>query len=156
MNRRKSTRGPSFKGSNGFTLIELMIVIGVVALLVALALPSYKQFIRKSNRGEAQQLMMNYANLQEIWRSNNSTYATAANLAPPTSADYNYNFFVRATAADPPTVAQCANQAPTAAAYTGVACAKGGNDQNNDKQAGTSCARMGLTQANTKVPNICW
>ena len=50
--------------SKGFTLIELMIVIAVVAILVALAIPSYAQYIRKANRGEAQQLLMNYANNQ--------------------------------------------------------------------------------------------
>ena len=44
---------------NGFTLIELMVVIGIVAILVALAMPSYSNYVRKANRGEAQQLLMN-------------------------------------------------------------------------------------------------
>ena len=70
----------------GFTLVELMIVVAVVAILVALALPSYSRYVRKANRGEAQQLLMNWANNQEIWRANDSDYAsdvTVPQLVPP-------------------------------------------------------------------------
>lgn len=130
----------------GFSLIELMIVVAVVALLVALALPSYKQFIRKSNRGEAQQLMMNYANLEEIWRANNSTYADETGIPLPTHD--NYTFFIRATGNT------CANTDPTATAYIIVACAQG--DQANDKAQGTTCTPLTLDQANAKTPAVCW
>ena len=52
----------------GFTLIEVIIVVAIIAILVALALPSYSRYVRKANRGEAQQLLLNWANNQEIWR----------------------------------------------------------------------------------------
>ncbi len=55
----------------GFTIIELMIVVMIVAILLAIAYPSYVQYVRKANRGEAQQLLMNWSINQEIWRSNN-------------------------------------------------------------------------------------
>ena len=74
----------------GFTLIELIIVIAVIAILVALALPSYSAYIRKANRGEAQQLLMNWANVQEIWRSNNSTYADQDAVAVPVHNLYTF------------------------------------------------------------------
>ncbi|MCH8058598.1 MAG: prepilin-type N-terminal cleavage/methylation domain-containing protein [Proteobacteria bacterium] len=48
------------KKNAGFSLIELMIVIVIVAILVSLAYPSYIQYVRKSKRGEAQQLLINY------------------------------------------------------------------------------------------------
>ncbi len=60
---------------SGFTVIELMIVLMIVAILVALAYPSYVDYVRKARRGEAQQLLMNWSINQEIWRSNNPTYA---------------------------------------------------------------------------------
>jgi type IV pilus assembly protein PilE len=87
----------------GFSLIELMIVIGVIALLVGLAIPSYKQFVRKANRGEAQQLLMNWANLQEIWRSNHTTYAVISNdpavgIAAPTHDLYTFTLAAAPTA----------------------------------------------------------
>lgn len=148
----KSRKSTSYRQRRGFTLIELMIVLGIVALLVALALPGYKQFIRKSHRGEAQQLMMNYANLEEIWRANNNSYANAANLVPPT--DSLYTFYVRNAASSPPAASDCANANPTPTAYVVVACASG--DQVNDKQGGTSCQRMSLSQAGIKTPAECW
>ncbi len=59
------------KRIKGFTIIELMIVLIIVAILVALAYPSYIQYVRKAKRGEAQQLLLNWSINQEIWRSNN-------------------------------------------------------------------------------------
>ena len=56
------------KQVKGFTIIELMIVILIVAILVALAYPSYINYVRKAKRGEAQQLLLNWSINQEIWR----------------------------------------------------------------------------------------
>lgn len=134
------------KGESGFSLIELMIVIGIVALLVGIAIPSYQEFVRKARRGDTQQLMMNYANLQEIWRSNNAQYATAANLPLPTHE--NYTIYVRAAGNT------CANSAPGTGTYNVVACPSG--DQTNDTSRGTSCSPLSLDQSNGKTPAICW
>ena len=136
----------------GFTLVELMIVIGIVAILVALALPSYGRYIRKANRGEAQQLLMNWANNQEIWRANDTDYAAFGDITPPTHD--KYNFFVRQTAANPPTAADCGNTAPSATAFTLVACPTG--DQTNDEERGLSCNPISLNQSNLKLRNECW
>lgn len=136
-------KGRFFKG---FSLIELMIAVAVVALLVALAMPSYQRYIRKANRTEAQQLMLQYANQQEIWRANDVDYATAGELAVPTHT--RYNFFTRATGAT------CGNANPTATQFTVVACAQG--NQANDTEQNQSCATLTLTQANVKTPAVCW
>jgi type IV pilus assembly protein PilE len=41
----------------GFTVIELMIVVVIVAILLAIAYPSFVNYVRKAKRGEAQQLL---------------------------------------------------------------------------------------------------
>jgi len=146
MNRKASKKG--------FTLIELMIVVGIVAILVALALPSYTKYIRKANRGEAQQMLLNWANNQEIWRASHTTYAVEGVGGIDAPIHDKYNFFVRATVANPPTLADCANVAPTATNYAVVACPTG--DQANDEERGQSCNPIALDQSNLKLRAECW
>ena len=49
----------------GFTLIELMIVVVVLAVLAAIAIPSYRQYNIKANRSAAAQIMLNISNREE-------------------------------------------------------------------------------------------
>jgi type IV pilus assembly protein PilE len=60
----------------GFTLIELMIVVAIVAILAAVAMPAYFDSIRKSRRADAIALMGQVAQAQERWRANNVNFAT--------------------------------------------------------------------------------
>ena len=135
----------------GFTLVELMITIAIVAILVALAIPSYSKYVRKANRGEAQQLLLNWANNQEIWRANDTNYATTAELAVPTHD--KYIFYRRVTGVT------CATDDTTddtlsAIQYSLVACPSG--DQAKDKEKGDDCDPLTLDQSNGKLPAKCW
>ncbi len=121
----------------GFTLVELLVVIAVVAILVALAVPSFSAYARKAKRAEAQQLLMNWANNQEIWRANNPTYADSDDLAVPTHEVFTFTV----TGAD-------------SAAYTLTATATG--NQVNDKQSGTTCTPLTLDESGAKAPGVCW
>ncbi len=58
----------------GFTLIELMIVVAVVAVLTAIAYPSYQDALRKSRRAQAKADLIEYAALAERFRTVNNTY----------------------------------------------------------------------------------
>lgn len=70
------------KKSAGFTLIELMIVVAIVSILVAVALPAYNDQMRKSRRTEAKQIMSDLQLKQEKWRSNHATYGTSLITSP--------------------------------------------------------------------------
>lgn len=77
---------PHRRASAGFTLIEIMIVAVVLALLAAVALPSFLDSLRKSRRAEAFTALSAVQQAQERWRSNNAAYSsnlTAAPDAPP-------------------------------------------------------------------------
>ena len=58
----------------GFTLIELMVTISIIGVLMAIALPSYRQYVVRSNRVAAQSEMMNIAALLERYRAIQMTY----------------------------------------------------------------------------------
>ena len=60
--------------AGGFTLIELMIVVAVVAILAAIALPAYQDAIRKGHRGQAKSDLVESAQTYERFRTINNTY----------------------------------------------------------------------------------
>ena len=64
--------------TTGFTLLELMIAVTIVATLAAIALPLYTQYSERAWRQEPQQDMMNCAQGLERFYSTNWTYAGAA------------------------------------------------------------------------------
>ncbi|ATD68882.1 pilus assembly protein PilE [Luteimonas chenhongjianii] len=60
----------------GFTLIELMIVIAIVAILVGIALPMYQDAVRKGHRGQAKADLVELAQRAERYRTiNQGSYA---------------------------------------------------------------------------------
>ena len=90
----------------GFTLIEMLIVIAVVAILAAIALPSYQAQIRKGNRASAQSYMMDLAQRQAQYLLDARAYAsTAAALgytATPADVARNYTVGIAAPVVSPP------------------------------------------------------
>ena len=61
---------------NGFTLIELMIAVVIVGILLAVALPSFMDSMRKGRRSEAFTALSAIQQSQERWRSNRAAYTT--------------------------------------------------------------------------------
>lgn len=64
----------NIKISNGFTLIELMIVIAIVGVLAAIALPAYQDYAKKARRADAMGGLLNIQLSLEKWRANNASY----------------------------------------------------------------------------------
>jgi type IV pilus assembly protein PilE len=63
------------KNHRGFTLIELMIAVAVIAILAAVAYPSYQDFIRKGRRSDAITEIARVQQAQEKFRANNASYS---------------------------------------------------------------------------------
>lgn len=63
------------KKISGFTLIEIMIVVAIVGILAAIAVPSYTQYVIKGKRTDAKVELMRIAQLQESYFVQNLSYA---------------------------------------------------------------------------------
>jgi prepilin-type N-terminal cleavage/methylation domain-containing protein len=76
------------RNNKGFTLIELMIVVVIIGILAALAIPRFMRSTTKSKQSEAKQLLKQIYTLQHAYRQEFNAYACAglaANAAAPTA-----------------------------------------------------------------------
>lgn len=93
--------------TRGVTLIELMVVILVLGILAAFALPGYRQYLLRTHRAEAKSALLNLAAAQEKFYLQNNTYADddALTDAPPaglglSDTTENGYYSIEITAAD--------------------------------------------------------
>ena len=137
--------------NQGFTLIELMVVVAIVAILTAIAYPSYMQSVTKARRRTAELCLINYANYMERIYSVNLRYDQDSNGNPtvlPTldcvdqgsQSPYAFSF------ATP----------PTSDTYTVQAVPQG-----NQAQADSACGTLSLNQTMAKEASgpsgaSCW
>lgn len=73
-------------GGQGFTLIELMITVAVIAILAAVALPGYQFAMRNTRRAEAQGCLMELQNFMERFFTLNSSYKCTQTQTPTCTA----------------------------------------------------------------------
>jgi type IV pilus assembly protein PilE len=61
----------------GFTLTEVMITLVIVSILASIALPSYRNYVVRANRGDATQALLRIAAQQEKYYIQNNSYASS-------------------------------------------------------------------------------
>lgn len=88
------------KHKKGFTLIEMMIVVAIIALLATIAIPNYVGFRKKAMTAEAKSNLGTLRTLEEAYAADNQTYLVCAAwpaaiptpAAPGAWGDGNPNF----------------------------------------------------------------
>lgn len=124
---------------SGFTLIELMIAVVVVAILAVVALPSYAEFIKRGTRADAQAFLMEISLRQQQRLVDRREYASTIadlGLALPRSLTGKYAVSMSAPAAVPPT-------------FTVSAAPQGA-------QTTERCGTLTLDSAGQRSPSSCW
>ena len=126
----------------GFTLIELMVVVAVVAILASIALPSYQDSVRKSRRGQAKADLVELAQLLEREHTVRNSYGNDA-------ADYDIPFKQSPKTGTARYTIALSNQ--SANTFTLTATPAG-------PQASDTCGNLTLNQAGAKTPTTagCW
>ena len=142
--------------SNGFSLIELMIAVAVIAILTAIAYPSYQESIQKSRRADAKAALVQLAQYMERFYTLYGCYNW-----DPTNACLNTTVLVPLPFTQSPTdsAAKYYNLSlnpnpPGQNAFTLQAVPIATTDQANDK-----CGTLSLTNTGVKSSSIgtnCW
>jgi len=93
----------------GFTLIELLITVLIVAILAAVAYPSYMDSVQKSRRTTARNALLDLASREAKFYSTNNTftssmntdlgYASAGPIAVPDATSHYYDLTITASSA---------------------------------------------------------
>lgn len=73
-----SAHRPCTSGARGFTLIEVMVVVAIIGILAAIAVPAYSDYIRRSELPEAFSTLASQRVAMEQYYQDNRHYGTSA------------------------------------------------------------------------------
>ena len=137
----------------GFTLVELMVVVMVIAILASVAIPSYSGYVTDARRQGAAQEILTIASRQEQHFLDNKAYATSLTQlgysAQPIGTNENGGYVGATDASAMYTFAITSTTATTSGtirAYTISAIPKG-----SQLSRDTECGTLTLTEAGVKT-----
>ena len=120
----------------GFTLIELMVVVTIIGVVAAIAYPNYTQYTLRSNRSAAQSFILGVANKQEQYILDARQYADTLGklnvVTTPSEVSKNYDITITGVGIAPP-------------AYTITATPKG-----TQASKDSLCGSLTINQAGAK------
>ena len=143
--------------TRGFTLVELLVAMVIASILLAISVPSYSLFVRKSRRTEARTALLDFASREERYMSTNNAYTNvAANLgyaALPTTVGSGYYTMS--------TTAPVAATATAPAYFTVTATPVAGKGQDKDAQCqsftvDSTGKQSSLNNTGTDSTSTCW
>ena len=117
--------------ARGFTLIELMIVVAVVAILSAIAYPSYAEYVRRGNRADARAGLLQAQQWLERAATATGVYPTTLPTALTWSGDGTRRYTIGFKSGN------------TSTAYTLVATRKSGTGQASDRCGDFTLSNIG-------------
>lgn len=131
--------------SPGFTLIEVMIVAAIIAILAAVAYPSYLTQVRKTKRAECRAALTQVMQQQERFYSQNSTYITFS-YASTNADEQKFKWFSgdssAASACEITATATCINPTNTDLKNCVLLTARPGTAQVNVGHQDTECQSL--------------
>jgi prepilin-type N-terminal cleavage/methylation domain-containing protein len=151
------------KSQSGFSLVELMIVVGIIGVLATLALPRFKQFQAKAKMAEAMNVLQHVYTLEQSYSLDNNVYLTmgvaGADLTKLTGGTNTCNFTsggIANAAALGLKIEPCVAAAPTprfqyevtGGGATFLAIARTGDDAANRICTGNKTFSIGLSDQN--------
>lgn len=129
------------ESSRGFTLIELMVTVAIVAILAAVAIPSYTDYVTRSRIAEATSGLAAKRVRVEAYFDNNRTYVGAPDCGSDTTTSTVFTFSCATATASAYTIQAVGKNAMAGFTYT--------IDQSNAKK--TTAVPSGWTASAT-----CW
>jgi len=133
----------------GFTLIELMITVAIVAILASVALPSYQAYVLRSNRAEAAGFLQQVAARQQQFLLDRRSFAT--DVVKP-AADNGLGMTIPANVAARYTVTLATDNAARPPAFVATATPLGA-------QANDACKALSIDERGVKSATgtgSCW